>query len=82
MNKKLNEIKWDRKWNAYLELVSLLKKWIVFLTHAADLRDPSMRDRHWNMIMKIVKKEIKIDESTKLKDIFGLDVNKFGDPVD
>jgi len=34
------------------------------------------------MVMTTVKKEIIIDDTTKLKDIFGLDINKFGDPVD
>jgi dynein heavy chain len=45
--KSLKEMKVDKKQNAYVGILEEIKKWLIFLPLIADLRDDSMRDRHW-----------------------------------
>lgn len=45
--KSLKEMRCDKKCNAYIGIQEEIKKWLVFLPLISDLRDPSMRDRHW-----------------------------------
>ena len=46
--KELKDMKCDKKCNTYMGIVEEIKKWVVFLPLISDLRDDSMRDRHWD----------------------------------
>jgi dynein heavy chain len=51
-----------------------IKKWLIFLPLIGELRDPSMRDRHWAMIQELVKKEFAVDDSLYLRDIYDMNL--------
>ena len=73
--KNLKDMKCDKKCNAYLGILEDIKKWLVFLPLIAELRDQSMRDRHWQAIKTIVKKDFTVDDHLTLRDVFALNLN-------
>lgn len=50
LQKTLKEMKVDKKANAYNGILEELKKWLLFLPLIAELRDPAMRERHWQKL--------------------------------
>lgn len=80
--KNLKEMKVDKKSAAYLGINDEIKKWLIFLPLIADLRDESMRIRHWNAIRKKVGVEFDDPEKLSLKDIFALNLNKYQEDVE
>ncbi len=81
----LDVIKVDRKGNdAHGGISKLIYKWTKFLGLADLLKDPSMKERHWQKLSKEVGKEIKGDDKLTLRDIFVLDLDnpKMSDKVD
>ena len=79
--KNLKDMKVDKKSAAYLGINDEIKKWLIFLPLIADLRDESMRPRHWNAVRKKVGVEFDDPEKLSLKDIFALNLNKYQDDV-
>ena len=75
--KILKELKVDKKCNAYLGIMDEIKKWLVFLPLIAELRDDSMRPRHWKAIKDKVQKEFEVNDKLYLKDVFNLNLNKY-----
>jgi dynein heavy chain len=47
-------MKVDKKANAYAGIMEEIKKWLLILPLMADLADPAMRPRHWDMVRKLV----------------------------
>jgi len=45
--KSLKDMRVDKRANAYIGILEEIKSWLVFLPLIAELRDPSMRERHW-----------------------------------
>lgn len=54
--KTVKDMKVDKRANAYIGILDEIKKWIVLLPLIGELRDPAMRDRHWDAIRNKVKK--------------------------
>lgn len=81
MQKKLKEIKVDKKCNAYNGAMDVIKKWLVFLPLIAELRDDSMRERHWEALKKTIKQDFNVDDKLTLKDVFDLNLGKFAEEV-
>lgn len=50
LERTLKGMKVDKKCNAYIGILEEIKKWLKFLPLCGQLRDPSMRERHWDMI--------------------------------
>lgn len=50
LQKTLKDMKVDKKTNAYNGILEEIKKWLLFLPLIAELRDPAMRERHWNKL--------------------------------
>lgn len=50
LQKTLKEMKVDKKANAYNGILEEIKKWLIFLPLIAELRDPAMRERHWQKL--------------------------------
>ena len=48
LEKTLKGMKVDKKCNAYGGLLEEIKKWLKFIPLVESLRDPAMRDRHWD----------------------------------
>jgi dynein heavy chain, axonemal len=79
--KFLKEMKCDKKCNAYIGIQEEIKQWLVFLPLIAELRDDSMRPRHWKMIKDKVQKDFEVNDKLLLKDVYNLNINKYKDDV-
>lgn len=80
--KKLKEMKVDKRCNAYTGILEEIKKWMVFLPLVGQLRDLSMRDRHWDMIREKSKSDFVIDDKLILKNIYDLNLGAIADDVE
>eukprot|EP00960_Hanusia_phi_P043077 755854-Hanusia_phi.AAC.7 len=58
-----------------------VKNFLSTIPLVSDLRHPSMRDRHWNMLMDLTGVKFQIDDSFKLDDLLRLELHKFEDDV-
>lgn len=82
LERSLKGMKVDKKCNAYIGLLEEIKKWLKFLPLCGQLRDPSMRERHWDMIRAKVNNNFKIDENLLLSHIYDLELGKIADDVE
>ena len=80
--KALKEMRCDKKCNAYIGIQEEIKKWLVFLPLISDLRDPSMRDRHWAALKVKVQKDFTVNEELVLRDVYNLNLNKYVEDVE
>ena len=80
--KSLKEMRCDKKSNTYIGIQEEIKKWLVFLPLISDLRDPSMRDRHWDALKVKVQKDFTVDEELLLRDVYNLNLNKYQEDVE
>jgi len=80
--KSLKEMKCDKKSNTYLGIMDVVKAWLIFLPLIADLRDDSMRERHWNMVRKKVGVEFDNPDNLIVKNIWDLNLNKFQEDIE
>ena len=80
--KQLKDMKVDRKCGSYVGLLDDIKRWLVFLPLITELRDPGMRDRHWNAIKQKVGKDFSVDDKLTLADVFNLNLNKHQEDVE
>ena len=55
MVKKLRELKIDKKSDCFVGEMDSVRKWLLFVPLMAELKDPSMRDRHWASLLVVVK---------------------------
>lgn len=72
--KTLKDMKVDKRANAYLGILEEIKKWLIFLPLIAELRDPAMRERHWNAIRDKVKSKFVVDDKLLLQDVYSLNL--------
>lgn len=77
LQKKMKEIKIDKKCSAYNGIMDVIKKWIQFLQVITELRDDAMRERHWDALKKTIKQDFTVDDKLILKDVFDLNLGKF-----
>jgi len=77
LQKSLKEMKVDKRCNAYMGLFEEIKRWLQFLPLIAELRDPSMRERHWDSIREKVKVNFVVDSKLTLRDVYNLNLNKY-----
>jgi len=80
--KSLKEMRCDKKSNAYVGIQEDIKKWLVFLPLISDLRDPAMRDRHWDSLKVKVQKDFTVDDQLLLRDVYNLNLNKYQEDVE
>ena len=59
-----------------------IKSWLTFLPLIAELRDESMRDRHWAALKKEIKKDFEIDDKLLLRDVYNLNLNQQAEAVE
>jgi dynein heavy chain len=78
----LKSMKVDKKCNAYIGILEEIKKWLKFLPLCGQLRDPSMRERHWDMIRSKVNSDFVIDSNLKLSHIYHLELGKIAEDVE
>lgn len=80
--KALKEMRCDKKCNTYFGIMEEIKKWLIFLPLLSDLRDPSMRDRHWTQLKVKVQKDFTVNEELLLRDVYNLNLNKYVEDVE
>eukprot|EP00471_Norrisiella_sphaerica_P010953 CAMPEP_0184498660 /NCGR_PEP_ID=MMETSP0113_2-20130426/39505_1 /TAXON_ID=91329 /ORGANISM="Norrisiella sphaerica, Strain BC52" /LENGTH=4666 /DNA_ID=CAMNT_0026886275 /DNA_START=34 /DNA_END=14034 /DNA_ORIENTATION=- len=69
------------QYKAYLGLDDKIKNMMVILPLISDLHSESMKDRHWDRLMKETKKHFVMGPKFCLKDMIDLDLHKFQDTV-
>lgn len=70
-----------RERDAYLGLDTAVKNFIICVPLVADLRSPSMRERHWKQLMDATKVTIEINDTFKLDDLLKLELHKYEEEV-
>lgn len=82
LERTLKAMKCDKKCNAYIGILEEIKKWLKFLPLCGQLRDPSMRERHWDMIRAKVNSNFVIDKNLRLVDIYDLELGKVAEDIE
>lgn len=82
LERTLKGMKVDKKCNTYIGILEEIKTWLKFLPLCGQLRDPSMRERHWDMVREKVKANFVIDANLKLEDIYNLNLGKYAEDVE
>ena len=82
LERMLKAMKVDKRCNAYIGILEEIKKWLKFLPLCGQLRDPAMRERHWDMIREKVNSNFKIDANLRLVDIYDLELGKIAEDVE
>lgn len=82
LQKTLKEMKVDKRCNAYAGLFEEIKKWLNFIPLISELRDPAMRERHWDSIRAKVQVDFKVDAKLMLRDVYNLNLNKYQEDVE
>jgi dynein heavy chain, axonemal len=67
--------------NTYTVTEQDVKNFMSTIPLVADLRHPSMRDRHWKMLMDLTGCKFVIDENFKLENLLALQLHNFEDDV-
>lgn len=70
-----------RNFDAYLGIDTFLKNFLVTLPAVSDLRSPSMRERHWKLLMKVTGVEFAMGADFSLAHLTALQLHKFVDDV-
>ncbi len=70
-----------RAFEVFSTLETDVKNFLATLPLVADLKNPSMRDRHWKQLMRLTKKEFVIGTDFKLSDLLALQLHSFSDEV-
>jgi len=73
--------KFVKQTNTYQITEQGLKNFLATIPLVSDLRHPSMRDRHWNMLMDLTGVKFVIDDKFKLEDLIALKLHQFEDDV-
>ena len=82
LEKELKGFKVDKKCNTYIGILEEIKTWLKFLPLCGTLRDPAMRERHWDMIRAKVNAPIVIDANLRLREIYDLELGKIAEDVE
>lgn len=82
LQKQLKDMKVDKRCNAYQGIFEEIKRWLNFLPLISELRDPSMRERHWDAIRAKVQVNFVVDNKLLLRDVYNLNLNKYQEDVE
>lgn len=80
--KTLKEMKVDKRSNTYIGILDETKNWLTFLPLVSELRDQSMRERHWDAIREKVQVNFKVDSNLLLRDVYNLNLAKYKEDVE
>eukprot|EP01052_Picozoa_sp_SAG31_P009142 SAG31_NODE_475_length_15172_cov_4.834273_2_plen_742_part_00 len=80
--KKLTKIvrsldKFVKNWNIFKGIEDTVKNMMTSLPLVSDLAHPSMRERHWKLLMKATGKNFTMDDSFSLGDLLALGLHQF-----
>jgi len=70
-----------KQWPVFIGLQAAVQDMMVSLPLIQDLRDESMRDRHWKKLMRICGKTFVMDTKFKLDHLLALNLHEFQDSV-
>ena len=82
LERTLKGMKCDKKCNAYIGILEEIKKWLKFLPLVSQLREPAMRDRHWQMVKDKLNNQFAVDDNLTLGFIANLDVTQYADDIE
>jgi dynein heavy chain len=82
LQKTLKEMKVDKRCNAYTGVFEEIKRWLQFIPLISELRDPAMRERHWDSIRAKVQVNFTVDSKLMLRDVYNLNLNKYQEDVE
>ena len=74
-------VKQVRSWDVYLGIMKSINEMLIDLPLVQDLRDDSMRDRHWKKLMRICGKTFVMDDKLNLGVLLGLELHLYADAV-
>ncbi|XP_077976399.1 dynein beta chain, ciliary-like isoform X2 [Styela clava] len=70
-----------RSWDAFTGLDSMVKNMLTSLRAIVELRNPAIRDRHWQQLMTTTGVRFNMDDNTTLADLLALQLHKVEDEV-
>ena len=75
-----------RLWDVYLGIDGLVKNFLVSVPAVSELKSPAMRQRHWDILMKITGATLPVNDGKFapefcLADLLALQLHKFVDDV-
>jgi len=70
-----------RTHDAYINLDAESKKFMSSIPLIADLKHPSMRDRHWDAVKKVTKSSFTVDASFKLSSLIDIGLFNFEEDI-
>ena len=70
-----------RAWNAYGGVENDVKNMMTSLRAVTELQNPSIRERHWQELMKATGVTFTMDDGTTFSDMLRLNLHKFEDEV-
>jgi dynein heavy chain len=78
----LKGMKVDKRCDAFTGSLDEIKKMLVFLPLIGELKNEAMRERHWDIIRKVVGTDFKVDETLMLRDVFEMGLANFPEEVE
>jgi dynein heavy chain len=70
-----------RAWDVYTGVENDVKNLMTSLRAVTELQNPSIRERHWQELMKATGVKFTMDDSTTFADLLALNLHKFEDEV-
>ena len=70
-----------RSWNVFIGLELIVKNMLTSLRAVGELRNPSIRDRHWEQLVTATKVTFSMCDDTTLSDLLNLNLHLFEDEV-
>ena len=70
-----------RSWDAFIGLEQTVKNMLTSLRAVGELRNPSIRDRHWEQLVVATKVTFVMSDDTYLADLLALNLHNFEDEV-
>ncbi|XP_075250106.1 dynein beta chain, ciliary-like isoform X2 [Convolutriloba macropyga] len=70
-----------KEWHVYKGVEDNVKNLLKSLSSVTELRSPSIRNRHWNELMRATGVKIIMTDETQLKDLLALNLHKYEDEV-
>jgi dynein heavy chain len=75
-------MKVDKRCDAFTGILDELKKMSLFLPLIGELKNKDMRERHWDIIRKVVGTDFKVDETLMLRDVFEMGLANFPEDIE
>ena len=79
--KKIREIKIEKKSDCFIGETEIIRKWLFFIPLLGELKDRSMRPRHWEAITNVLKRPDRVSPETLLSILWESELFRHSDSV-